>query len=121
MARKVIAHSDGRSYAVTHAVFLSTYQALGFTEVADEPDPPVYPAPVTYPAVDDAGAWDDGPFYDIGHADGRNYAVTYDNYAHRYAPLGFDIHMGEGGEPVPTLGLLIFEQPERSGLLLLVA
>lgn len=110
MPRKIISHpTTGVQFSVTHAVFLSTYQALGFTEVTDEPDPPVYPAPVTYPAVDDAGAWDSGPFYYITHADGRVYGATYDNWLNRYEALGFEIGPGLGGEPAPTFLRLLTE------------
>jgi len=38
---------------------------------------------------DDLGAWDTGPRYVIAHADGRRYAVTINNYANYYAPVGF--------------------------------
>lgn len=106
MPRKIIQHSDGREYSVTHADFLAIYQGLGFTEVRDEPDHVADVAPATYPAVDDAGAWDDGPFYVIAHSDGRQYAVTYENYINRYAGLGFTIVAGENGAAIPSPALL---------------
>jgi hypothetical protein len=100
MPRKIIQHpTSGKMYSVLHVDFLATYQALGYTEVADEPDPPVYTTPATYAPVDDAGAWDSGESWTIGHADGRVFAVTLNNYLNRYAALGFTLLDRESHEP----------------------
>lgn len=72
---------------------------------------------------DDVGAWDTGPTYVISHADGRRYAVTYDNWLNRYSPLGFALGALEippitpspGGGTTP--GLLDFTNLADSGLL----
>lgn len=103
-----IEHADGRRYATTHAFFLSYWQALGFVETGAERTAPANIEPPTIAHLpEDDGAWDSGPTYNISHADGRRYAVTYDNYVHYYQPLGFTIGIGEHGEAVPSsFGLL---------------
>lgn len=102
MARKIIQGPLGQLYSVTHADFLAVYQGIGYTEIADEPDPVVYTQLPTYADVDDMGAWDSGPFYYITSPDGRVYGATLDNYINRYQVLGYTIGAGLGGEPTPT-------------------
>jgi len=68
---------------------LAAALAAGFIEIA----PPYVDMP------DDRGAWDTGPLYVIAHADGRQYAVTINNYANYYAPVGFFLI----GPELPTI------------------
>lgn len=66
---------------------LAAYLAAGYTQAA----------PSFVAAPDDAGAWDTGPWFLAGHADGRRAAAQYAGYANLLEPVGWYLIGFEGG------------------------